>query len=226
MAKTRREAIRSPKVTKSDPAARSAPRRPALRLVASVDLGRRVHAIRIGKGLTLEQAGKRSGLAASTLSKIENDQMSPTFDVLQKVAAGLDVDMDELLTAPHHVPPSGRRSVTRAGQGHLHETPTYVHEFLCTELTHKLSVPSRTRVRARSVKDFPGWIRHEGDDFLLVLEGAVELHTELYEPVRLAAGDSIYYDAKMGHLCISVSAEDALVLWVPLRAGKLPTMPA
>jgi len=196
-----------------------------LRVVASLDLGRHVHAIRIGKGLTLEQAGKRSGLAPSTLSKIENDQMSPTFDVLQKVAVGLDVDMDELLTAPRPEPASGRRSVTRAGQGHVHETPTYVHEFLCTELTHKLSLPSRTRIRARAVEDFPDWVRHDGDDFLLVLEGTVELHTEFYEPVRLDAGDSIYYDAKMGHLCISVSPQDALVLWVPLRAGKALAMP-
>ena len=212
-------------MTKSEPAVRPAPRRPALRLVASVNLGQRVRGIRVSKRLTLEQAGKRSGLAPSTLSKIENDQMSPTFDVLQKVATGLDIDMDELLAAPHEGPPSGRRSVTLAGQGRLHRTPTYEHEFLCTELTHKLSVPSRTRVRARSVKDFPDWVRHEGDDFLLVLEGAVELHTEFYEPVRLTVGDSVYYDAKMGHLCISVSAEDALVLWVPLRAGKPPAMP-
>jgi transcriptional regulator with XRE-family HTH domain len=212
-------------MTKSEPAVRPAPRRPALRLVASVNLGQRVRGIRVSKRLTLEQAGKRSGLAPSTLSKIENDQMSPTFDVLQKVATGLDIDMDELLAAPHQAPPSGRRSVTLAGQGRLHRTPTYEHEFLCTELTHKLSVPSRTRVRARSVKDFPDWVRHEGDDFLLVLEGAVELHTEFYEPVRLTVGDSIYYDAKMGHLCISVSAEDALVLWVPLRAGKPPAIP-
>ena len=56
-----------------------------------------------------------------------------------------------------------------------------------------------------------------------MLEGAVELHTDLYEPVRLEAGDSIYYDARMGHLCVSVSAEDALVLWIPVGSGERPT---
>jgi transcriptional regulator with XRE-family HTH domain len=159
-------------------------------------------------------------LAPSTLSKIENGQMSPTFEVLQKLAAGLEVDLDEMLTAPRQVPPSGRRSITRAGRGPRHQTSTYAHEFLCTDLTHKLIVPSKTRVRARSVEDFPDWVRHDGDDFLLVLEGSVELHTEFYAPVTLEQGDSIYYDAQMGHICISTSAKDALVLWVPVGTDR------
>jgi transcriptional regulator with XRE-family HTH domain len=194
--------------------------------VASFRLGERVHTIRVGKGFTLEQAGKRSNLAPSTLSKIENDQMSPTFEVLQKLAVGLGVDLDEMLTMPRQVPPSARRSVTRAGHGRRHETPAYAHEFLCTDLTHKLIVPSKTRVRARSVKDFPGWVRHDGDDFLLVLEGTVELHTEFYEPVTLEEGDSIYYDAQMGHICISVSPRDAIVLWVPVASDRLSSRPS
>jgi len=182
-------------------------------------LGRRVRELRTQGGLTLAAVALRAGLARSTLSKIENEQMSPTFDVLQRLATGLGVDMDELLSPAREVGPTGRRSITRADQGQVHATPTYVHEFLCADLTHKHSVPSKTRIRARSIAEFPDWVRHEGDDFLLVLEGAVELHTEYYEPVVLEAGDSIYYDAQMGHLCLSVSAEDALVLWVPIRAA-------
>lgn len=182
-------------------------------------LGERVRELRTQAELTLAAMALRAGVARSTLSKIENEQMSPTFDVLQRLATGLGIDMDELLAPAREVGPTGRRSITRAGQGQVHETPTYVHEFLCTDLTHKYSVPSKTLIRARAISEFPDWVRHEGDDFLHVLEGAVELHTEFYEPVVLTAGDSIYYDAQMGHLCITVSAEDALVLWVPIRGA-------
>lgn len=186
---------------------------------AAFRLGERVRHIRSQKGMTLEAVGLRAGLARSTLSKIENDQMSPTFDVLQRLATGLGIDMDELLSPTRETPPSGRRSITRANQGRIHDTPTYAHEFLCTDLTHKHTVPSKTRIRARSLSEFPDWVRHDGDDFLLVLEGTVELHTEFYEPVVLEAGDSIYYDAQMGHMCISLSPQDALVLWVPVHPG-------
>lgn len=56
---------------------------------------------------------------------------------------------------------------------------------------------------------------HDGDDFLIVLEGEIELHTEFYQPVKLQTGDSAYFDARMGHFCISTSEANALVLWVP-----------
>src|SRR5271168_5215976 len=68
-------------------------------------LGEHVHRLRLSKDLTLEQVGRRGQLAPSTISKIENDQMSPTFEALQKLAIGLGIDMDELLTGPQRSPP-------------------------------------------------------------------------------------------------------------------------
>ena len=47
-----------------------------------------------------------------------------------------------------------------------------------------------------------------------MLTGIVRLYTEFYEPTDLRRGDSAYYDATMGHNLISVSEEDATVLWV------------
>ena len=186
---------------------------------AEFDLGKRVKSVRLERGLTLAEAANRAGLARSTLSKIENGHTSPTFEVLQKYAAGVGVAMDELLTTPKQQPPSGRWSITRVNEGQIHDSGAYTHEFLCTDLTQKNTVPSKARVKARSPSEFGAWIRHEGDDFMYVIEGEVELHTEFYQPVRLKQGDSAYFDARMGHFCISVSEEDALVLWVPTRAN-------
>ena len=75
-------------------------------------------------------------------------------------------------------------------------------------------VPFKTRVRARSFEEFPEWVRHDGEEFLLVLEGSVALYTEYYEPLTLEEGDCVYYDSGMGHACVSVSHRDALILWV------------
>lgn len=182
--------------------------------VAEFRLGERVRSLRAAKELTLVEVAERAGLARSTLSKIENEHTSPTFEVLQKLAVGLGIAIDELLAMPQAPPPIGRWSLTRAGHGQPRETGLYSSEFLCTDLTQKSVLPSKARVHARSIDEFKGWVRHEGDDFLLVLEGVIELHTEFYQPVRMETGDSAYFDARMGHLCISVSEEDALVLWV------------
>ena len=75
-------------------------------------------------------------------------------------------------------------------------------------------LPYRARIRARSMEEFDGWVRHDGEEFLMVLTGVVRLYTEFYEPADLRRGDSAYYDASMGHNLISTSEEDATVLWV------------
>jgi quercetin dioxygenase-like cupin family protein len=47
-----------------------------------------------------------------------------------------------------------------------------------------------------------------------VLEGTVDLYTSLYAPVRLHAGDSIYFDSGMGHAYIAAGEGVCRVLSV------------
>ncbi|MBC8210447.1 MAG: helix-turn-helix transcriptional regulator [Gammaproteobacteria bacterium] len=183
-------------------------------LFQPLKLGEKVREIRLRNRWTLEEAGKRAGLAKSTLSKIENEQISPSFDVVQKLAAGLGIDVPQLFVSSSDALISGRRSCTLKGQGKPHPTRTYDHELLATELTQKKMVPFKSTIHARSFDDFSDWIRHSGEEFLLVLSGVITFFSEFYEPVRLEQGDSIYYDAGMGHVCISESEQDAQILWV------------
>ena len=181
---------------------------------APLDLGARVRQLRRAKGWTLEQAAAEGGLARSTLSKIENGHMSPTYDALKKLALGLGISVPQLFT-PAPVPQvSGRMVITKLGTGQAHPTTTYEHELLAASLTKKQMLPYRATIRARAFEDFGGWVRHDGEEFLYVLTGVVRLFTEFYEPTDLRRGDSAYYDAAMGHNVISISEDDALVLWV------------
>lgn len=180
-----------------------------------LQLGKRVRAIRLSQKLTLEEASQRTGVARSTLSKIENELISPTFTIVQKLVHGLGIDIPQLFSQPRAgATPGGRRDITRRGAGKPHPTPTYAHELLATELTQKKMVPFRTEVHARDFAEYPDWIRHEGEEFLFVLRGAILLYTEFYEPVELHEGDSAYYDCTMGHALVSTSKRDAEVLWV------------
>ncbi|WP_137700506.1 helix-turn-helix domain-containing protein [Marimonas lutisalis] len=179
-----------------------------------LNLGRRVRELRKARGLTLEQAAQQAGLARSTLSKIENDQMSPTYEAVKKLAQGLGISVPQLFTPPARDQISGRMAFTRSGEGVAHVTATYEHELLAGTLTRKAMLPYRARIRARRMEEFDGWVRHDGEEFLYVLTGVVRLYTEFYEPVEMRRGDSAYYDASMGHNLISVSEDDATVLWV------------
>jgi len=179
-----------------------------------VDLARRVRELRKARDWTLEQAAQKAGLARSTLSKIENGQMSPTYDALKKLAWGLDISVPQLFTPTANPRVNGRLAVTKTGDGAPHPTTTYEHEMLAPQLTQKAMLPYRARIRARAFEEFDGWVRHAGEEFLYVLTGEIRLITEFYAPVDMRRGDSAYYDATMGHNVISTSPEDATILWV------------
>jgi transcriptional regulator with XRE-family HTH domain len=186
----------------------------ATEMAEPLNLGERVRELRKARAWTLEQAATQAGLARSTLSKIENGQMSPTYEALKKLAVGLEISVPQLFTPPVKEQVNGRMSVTKTGEGAPHVTVTYEHELLSAGLTKKNMLPYRARIRARSMDEFEGWVRHDGEEFLYVLTGTILLYTEFYEPVEMRRGDSAYYDATMGHNVVSTSAEDATILWV------------
>jgi len=188
-----------------------------VRAVRAIGIGAQLKSIRMRSKLTLKEAGNLTNLAPSTLSKIENEQISPTYTVMQKLATGLNIELPQLFTKPTVAQAVGRRDVTLKGQGNYHLTSTYEHELLSTQFSHKKMMPYKCRVHARSFDDFGEWVRHSGEEYMLVLEGEVQLLTEFYEPVNLIEGDSVYYDAMMGHLVISVSETDAQILWVTTK---------
>ena len=179
-----------------------------------LDLGLRVRELRKARNWTLEQAASQAGLARSTLSKIENGQMSPTYDALKKLAIGLQISIPQLFTPPMNNQINGRLTHTKAGEGQSHVTVTYEHELLANNLSKKRMLPYRAVVHARSMDEFEGWVRHDGEEFLFVLTGVIRLYTEFYEPIELSRGDSAYYDASMGHNAVTLSAENATILWV------------
>jgi transcriptional regulator with XRE-family HTH domain len=176
-------------------------------------VGANVHRLRTGRQWTLNQAAEKTGVAFSTLSKIEKGDLSPTVTTLAKIANGFRVTVSSLLEAGGVMQMTGRRSVSRAADGKKTETGTCDNFLLCTDLTNKKMVPIRTRVRARRPEDYAEWARYDAEVFLLVLKGTVVVHSELYAPTELEEGDSIYYDASTGHVWTSIGDEDAEVLW-------------
>lgn len=180
-------------------------------------LGRSIRDARRAKGWTLEEAGRAAGIGRSTLSKIENNQTKPSFDIVRRLTQALDLSTPQLFLQSGQPGIAGRRDFTAKGQGETRDTPTYLHELLCSELTSKRMLPYIATIKARDLSEFDTWIRHSGEEFMYVLSGELIFVSEHYRPLPMKAGDSLYYDSGMGHGCISTSEEDARVLWVSLE---------
>jgi transcriptional regulator with XRE-family HTH domain len=178
--------------------------------------GAALKALRMQKGWTLAEVSKRTELPVSTLSKIENDRMSLSYDKLARISAGLGVDISQLFTPQVVGGPgtvvNGRRSVTPAGQGQAIETETYSHLYPAADFLNKRFVPVIAELHARTLEEFGEMIRHPGEEYAYVLEGTVEFHTELYAPLTLKKGDSMYFDSGMGHAYLKGEAGMCRVL--------------
>jgi|SRR5579883_802537 len=195
-------------------AARAAEEPPMPRSMAKP--GAALKAVRRQNGWTLAQVSARTGLPVSTLSKIENDKVSLTFDKLSRISAGLGIDIATLFNGVPGVEgpssSSGRRSVVRVGEGKAIETANYSHLYPAWELLNKKIIPIIADLHARSLEEFGELIRHPGEEYAYVLEGEVDFYTDLYAPVRLKAGDSIYFDSGMGHAYIAAGSGACRVL--------------
>ena len=168
-------------------------------------LGPKLRALRKERGLTLEALAELTKYSASALSKMETEQLGLTYDKLTRLVAALGVDIGSLFTEEPQVSPqaAGRRSIVRRGEGRGISTGSYDYLYLCPELSHKKLVPIIGKVHATSIKEFGPLVRHNGEEWIYVLKGVLEVHSEFYEPELLQAGESLYIDSRMGHAYLS-----------------------
>jgi transcriptional regulator with XRE-family HTH domain len=157
---------------------------------------------------TLADVSDRTGVPASTLSRIENDQISPTYDLLLRLSNGLSLDLSELLSNAPNSPASGaeqmgRRSVNRGKDGETVPMSNHTLRYLSTDLLNKQITPILCEYRAKSLEEFGEFMRHEGEEFLYVVDGELELHTDCYAPLKLGRGESVYFDSRMGHAYVA-----------------------
>lgn len=181
-------------------------------------LGMILRSLRARNNWSLKEMSERSGIPVSTLSKVEHDRLSLTYDKLLQVSRNLGLSISDLFS---EASPSGgqavmgRRSIGTYDQSVRVKTPNYDYYYLCTELRKKRMIPILTKIRAKSLEAFGDLVSHSGEEFIYVLAGEIEVHTEFYSPVKLGTGESIYLDSNMGHAYLAADAcEEATVLGV------------
>lgn len=169
---------------------------------------------------SLATVAERTGLATSTLSRVENNQLSLTYEKLLQLCRGLDIDLSELFEGVKATPPAnlGRRSITPPNGGRSFQFNQYLYRYLCTDLTNKKMTPIIGEITARSLEEAGGYLRHEGEELVFVLEGTLEFHSEHYEPLRVEKGGCIYFDSLTAHAFVAIGN-------VPLRILSVCSAP-
>jgi transcriptional regulator with XRE-family HTH domain len=170
--------------------------------------------------LTLQELARRSGVAASTIQKVETQQMTPTVGVLIKIAHGLDRATTELFREPTsdlhvvHLPAEARHPVGLRSQ------------MIVERLTGDVSEPS---LEVWRVVHQPGSgsgndaIRWDGEALVFCEEGEVDYRIG-DETYSLRAGDSLHYKTTVPHSWINNGkgpAQLVLVVTLPVKLRAL-----
>ena len=187
-------------------------------------LGALLRSVRSREGWTLKEMSAKSGIPVSTLSKVEHDRLTLTYDKLYQLSQRLGMRMSELFAEPTKdatAKVTARRSLGNVETAVRVETPNYDYYYLCTELRRKRMIPVITRIRAKTPEQFGDLIHHEGEEFVFVLKGAIVVSTEFYDPVTLTEGQSIYIDSSMGHAYLAADGcDEAEVLGIMASADE------
>ncbi len=180
----------------------------------TAEMGQRLRRIRAERDLTLHALSGLSGVAISTISKIENGQVSPVYGTLKKLADGLGLPLERLISDAAVAPGTARRTVTLTGEAVPFDTVRSNYSMHAADLLAKAMLPIVMRVHARVPPGEADWSSHQGEEFIFVISGEVDIHLEYYAPIRLGVGESAYIDSRMRHGFVSIGPEEAELLTV------------
>jgi transcriptional regulator with XRE-family HTH domain len=158
-------------------------------------LGKQLSSIRAQRKWTLREMSRHTGIPVSTLSKVEHDRSTLTYDKLVRLSQCLDVRVSEFFvdrSAIDERTVTARRSIGVLDNAVRVYAKNYDYHYFCPELRRKRMIPILMRVRAASAGASRDLVRHSGEEFVYVLKGCLNVATEFYDPVILEVGESIY----------------------------------
>ncbi|MCK5737507.1 MAG: helix-turn-helix transcriptional regulator [Spirochaetaceae bacterium] len=146
--------------------------------------------------LTIQEAADAADLTKSALSKIERGQISPPISTMLRIAAALNISINDFFTAGVQEPVY---VLTRKNQGDTISRDGsqfgYVYEALGLQKRNKAAEPFIITINPG---DPTGEFHHDGEEFIHMLSGQLEMIID-NEPLKLNTGDSLYFDSSHVH---------------------------
>ncbi len=179
-------------------------------------VGVRIHALREAMGFSLRDLAERSGVSAPMLSQVERGETSPTLAVAEKIAAGLELTLSQLLRLDEgeHV------AVSRTGARRRYERGGHRFEELTPPLPGQRADVSLHTLKAGATTggpDDPPMHEPGSRETAVVLTGVLALTVDGTRH-ELHAGDSVTFDADLPHHFENDGEEQARFLAV-IAAG-------
>jgi quercetin dioxygenase-like cupin family protein len=168
-------------------------------------IGTRIRRARLAKKMSLDTMANETGLAKAVIKKIEGGEKRPSVGTLLQISRTLQLDSGFLLKEQED-------SQEERSQAYTKRTDNYAYTPLTPGAENKHLKAFRIVVDAKTSHDGVGF-HHEGEEFVYVLAGGVEVqvgdHVNVLEP-----GDSLHFNSGIKHDLRNTSDTDAELIVV------------
>lgn len=179
----------------------------------SLGIGARLRHARLMRGARMKDIAQAAGCSESLVSKIENNKLEPSLQVLSRLCGILGINLRDLFSPEQHddtiVTRNTQRSVVEMDplrQGHgimMERVIPYARGHL---------LQSNIHVVAPGGSSF-GMISHEGEEVGYIISGEIELFVG-DKTFKLAAGDTFCFRSEIGHGYRNSGPGEARILFV------------
>lgn len=175
---------------------------------ASSDIGRRFRSLRHTAGKTLEQVAVDMGMTSSTLSTLERTSQGVSFKTLHDLADYYGTTVSRLSGEEREDVPA----LVRSGEWRAWPATT-------PGVTVQLLAEGQTMMDCHRFVLAPGAAsegayRHEGEEFIHVLAGRLELVLDSDQFFDLLPGDSLYFESRRYHSWRNRHDGETVLLWI------------
>ncbi|MDG5801057.1 XRE family transcriptional regulator [Marinilabiliaceae bacterium ANBcel2] len=169
-----------------------------------IEMGTRIKDLREIRGLTSEEAAESCGLKPEEYLKLEKGETDIHVGALQLLAKTLGTDITSLLSGKE--PRMHEYTITRQHRGvAVARRNAYKYRSLASNFINRKADAFHVTVEPKK-EEKPGFNSHPGQEFNMVLKGAMKLYLKDKEMI-LNEGDSIYFDSGLPHAMSALNNE-------------------
>jgi quercetin dioxygenase-like cupin family protein/ribosome-binding protein aMBF1 (putative translation factor) len=185
-----------------------------------VNVGERVKSVRSDLGLSLQDISQRTGIETPLLQQIEEGKMAPPLGMVIKLAKALEMKMGYFISGedlkPYTIVRGDDRKIISRYDSKKVKHYGYEYEALAPHKKDRHMEPFMVTLEPSITEEERS--AHDGQEFIYVLEGAMEVRLG-NEVHVLKPGDSIYYDSTVPHL-VKCQGEKTTKILAVLYAEK------
>jgi DNA-binding transcriptional MerR regulator/mannose-6-phosphate isomerase-like protein (cupin superfamily) len=172
------------------------------------DIGRRLRSLRRALGKTLDQVAGDIAITSSTLSTLERTSQGVSFKTLHDLAEYYGTTVSRLSGEERDNVPA----VVRAGEWRAwpETTPGVTVQLLAEG---RIMMDCHRFVLAPGAAS-EGAYRHDGEEFMHILSGRLELVLDSDQFFDLGPGDSLYFESRRYHSWRNRHDGETILIWI------------